>query len=352
VNRDGASKIEPGGQFDVSLHHPLLCLSESFEAEADLPPADQRHAARGLKEAQNLEPTSSNTESNGFHDNDAMNGNENILKTPYQGTQIQVPNKDFAASHSTYYYPHAEAVVLRTDYSTNGIAHRRLEFMPMSLVRSPPPHHPLSIGGPIKARKGMRVMLTQEGSQAFDEQFHNISGGGIGTISKVLNNGMMCKVVWDNDPRKLEHCYRTGRFSRFELALYDTELLASIPRSVENSHDKNESYPQAVFNHDGSVSVSQDQDGDPVTIELRKNGIFPPAASNRQRNPISTLYSMEFEGVPLSLRTSRLKRLFDRDRDGFFTCAFTSEMQERARTSAHEVSGESSARSELNMAWA
>ncbi|EKX50129.1 hypothetical protein GUITHDRAFT_103943 [Guillardia theta CCMP2712] len=337
---------------NVSLHHPLLSLSDSFAAETYSPPGDER-------------PVAGQSISNGFHGQESTNEKAKASRNSKQRSEAQKYNKSSASYPSSYYCQHAETVVLRTDFSTNGISHRRLEFMPMSLVQSPPPHHPLSIGGPIKARKGMRVILTKEGSKAFDEQFHNISGGGIGTISKVLNNGMMCKVVWDNDPKQLEHCYRTGRFSRFELALYDSALLASIPRSAGNSPDKllttaevgsnglRFSVMKSMLPADSLVASQegyQDQDLDPVTLELRKHGIFPPPASSRQR-AANSVHS-DFEGVPMTLRTSRLKRLFDRDRDGFFTCVFTSEIQQKLKNSTRDVSGDSTQRSEVNMAWA
>ena len=142
---------------NVSLHHPLLSLSDSFAAETYSPPGDEK-------------PVAGQSMLNGFHERESINEKAKASRTSKQGSEAQKYNTSSASSRSSYYYQHAETVVLRTDFSTNGISHRRLEFMPMSLVRSPPPHHPLSIGGPIKARKGMRVILTKEGSKAFDEQ--------------------------------------------------------------------------------------------------------------------------------------------------------------------------------------
>ncbi|EKX54383.1 hypothetical protein GUITHDRAFT_132127 [Guillardia theta CCMP2712] len=76
------------------------------------------------------------------------------------------------------------------------------------------------VGISVKAFKGMRVTLSSEGSKAFDERLLNISGGGVGTIVKVLNNGTISKVCWDVNPA-VEHCYRTGRFGQYELCQHD-----------------------------------------------------------------------------------------------------------------------------------
>lgn len=57
---------------------------------------------------------------------------------------------------------------------------------PPSLNASAPSaHHPLSIGGPIPASVGQRVVLTEEGQSSFDERFLQVSRGSVGTISKV-----------------------------------------------------------------------------------------------------------------------------------------------------------------------
>ena len=93
---------------------------------------------------------------------------------------------------------------------------------------APRAHHPFSIGGAITAMVGQRVMLTDEGKRTFDEIWLNVSGNSFGTITKVLQNGSACTVVWDDDPRRQAHTYRTGGLHRFELALVSAHADAEI----------------------------------------------------------------------------------------------------------------------------
>ena len=138
---------------------------------------------------------------------------------------------------------------------------------------APRAHHPFSIGGAITAMVGQRVMLTDEGKRTFDEIWLNVSGNSFGTITKVLQNGSACTVVWDEDPRKQAHTYRTGGLHRFELALVsansDAEIspnptpvppdpVAAIQSSwARNGHDEQEFWKDAG---DGRVHMTHDAD--------------------------------------------------------------------------------------------
>ena len=74
----------------------------------------------------------------------------------------------------------------------------------------------------------LHPMLTDEGKRTFDEIWLNVSGNSFGTITKVLQNGSACTVVWDDDPRRQAHTYRTGGLHRFELALVSAHADAEI----------------------------------------------------------------------------------------------------------------------------
>eukprot|EP00960_Hanusia_phi_P070950 767436-Hanusia_phi.AAC.2 len=132
------------------------------------------------------------------------------------------------------------------------------------------------VGISVKAYKGMRVTLSAEGSKAFDERLLKISGGGVGTIVKVLNHGTISRVAWDTNP-EVEHCYRTGRFGQFELCQFDSG------RGETRSQNFTEFMPFTAPNHHMSVPNA----GAPS----QSHGFFVPAGSPGQSHDSDVLES-------------------------------------------------------------
>ena len=88
--------------------------------------------------------------------------------------------------------------------------------------RDSTPTEELAIGREVMPQKGMRVKLTELGLRSLDERVLCLSGSedgqGLGTITRVLNNGTVCAVEWHNRPHE-QHFYRTGRWNQWELKL-------------------------------------------------------------------------------------------------------------------------------------
>ena len=88
--------------------------------------------------------------------------------------------------------------------------------------RDSTPTEELAIGREVMPQKGMRVKLTELGLRSLDERVLRLSGSedgqGLGTITRVLNNGTVCAVEWHNRPHE-QHFYRTGRWNQWELKL-------------------------------------------------------------------------------------------------------------------------------------
>mmetsp|Transcript_34976 Transcript_34976/g.79127 ORF Transcript_34976/g.79127 Transcript_34976/m.79127 type:complete len:792 (+) Transcript_34976:94-2469(+) len=74
------------------------------------------------------------------------------------------------------------------------------------------------IGKDVEPVKGLIVQLTLQGKSGLDERLLQLSGNGVGVLTRIMNDGKVCAVRWECKPLE-EHYYRTGRWGKFELEL-------------------------------------------------------------------------------------------------------------------------------------
>ena len=111
---------------------------------------------------------------------------------------------------------------------------------------APNVHHALPvIGKDVQPVKGLIVQLTLQGKNGLDERLLQLSGNGVGVLTRIMNDGKVCAVRWECKPLE-EHYYRTGRWGKFELELAnpspDEELASSILMSSQRVFEKPKGY--------------------------------------------------------------------------------------------------------------